>query len=182
MPATKVHPACTFHEDGMWLPYIFHWRSVKNFNVHVLKLLSRFEWNPVSCHNLFLLWKLILYFVQYLRERTLLMWFYKNTWLTLSCVRTVVNRFVSNLIWCQTWPKLTVWCQFERPWWLLKLGYMVTGKLEHGLSFCCKVAWSDSNVHDGWLCMGYDYKEVLWGECRKFKHLLFLFVCLFCFI
>ena len=39
-----------------------------------------------------------------------------NICLTSSCVRTLVKRFVSNLIWCWTLPESTVWFQYEWPW------------------------------------------------------------------
>ena len=40
-------------------------------------------------------------------------------------------------------------------------GHKVTGKLEFVQSSCCKVAWSNLNVHDGWLCKGVDCEEIL---------------------
>ena len=41
-------------------------------------------------------------------------------------------------------------------------GHSVTiGKLELVQSFCCKVAWSNSDVCDGWLCKGEDCEKVL---------------------
>ena len=36
-----------------------------------------------------------------------------------------------------------------------------SGKIELVQSFCCKVAWSNSNAHDGWLCKEDDGEEVL---------------------
>ena len=60
-------------------------------------------------------------------------------------------------------------------------GHRVTGKLQSMQSFCCQVAWSDSNVHDDWLCKEYDCEEVLYGEYGSFEHLLLLF-CLFAVI
>ena len=57
----------------------------------------------------------------------------------------------------------TVWFQFGWSWWSLK----VTGKVE----LCCKVTWSNSNVHDGWLCKGDDCEEALYDEERGlFEH------------
>ena len=44
-----------------------------------------------------------------------------NIHLTLSCVWTVVNGFVSNLVWCKTLLNSTVWFQFEWPWCTLKV-------------------------------------------------------------
>ena len=40
-------------------------------------------------------------------------------------------------------------------------GHKVRGKLELVQSFCCKVNWSNSNVHDGWLCKENDCEEVM---------------------
>ena len=42
-------------------------------------------------------------------------------------------------------------------------------------SVCCKVAWSNSNVHDYWLWKGSDCEKVLYGDYGSFEHLLFLF-------
>ena len=50
------------------------------------------------------------------------------------------------------------------PEWLTLMftqGHRVTGNVERVLSFCCKVAWSNPNVCDGWLCKSYDCEEVL---------------------
>ena len=63
--------------------------------------------------------------------------------LTSSCVGTLVNWFVSNMI----------------PVWLTLIftrGHRVRGKLELMQSWFCKPAWSNSNVHDGWLYKGDD--------------------------
>ena len=54
----------------------------------------------------------------------------------------------------------------------------VTGsqrKLELVLSFFWKVARSNSNVHDGWLCKDNGCEEVLYGKYGSCEHLLFLF-------
>ena len=40
-------------------------------------------------------------------------------------------------------------------------GHRVTGKIEVVQSFCYKVAWSSSDVHDGWLCKEDDCEEVM---------------------
>ena len=66
-----------------------------------------------------------------------------------------------------------MWFQFWWPWCSLK----VTGKQELLQSFCCKVAWNNSNVPEGWLCKGDYCEEVLYGECGLFEHLLFLSFC-----
>ena len=50
------------------------------------------------------------------------------------------------------------------PVWMMLMftqGHRDTGKLEPVQSFCYKVAWSKSNVRDGWLRKGHDYEEVL---------------------
>ena len=33
MPATKTHPPCTIHEDGMWLPQWLNWKTVTNAKI-----------------------------------------------------------------------------------------------------------------------------------------------------
>ena len=43
-------------------------------------------------------------------------------------------------------------------------GDRVTAKLELVHSFCWKVAWSNSNVYDSWLCKQDDCEQVLYGE------------------
>ena len=56
--------------------------------------------------------------------------------------------------------------------------------LELALSFCCNIAWSNSAVHDGWLCKEDDCEEVLevWGMDRlSICFFVCLFVC-FCFL
>ena len=40
-------------------------------------------------------------------------------------------------------------------------GHKITGNLELVRSFCCKVAWSNSDICDCWLCKGDDCGEVL---------------------
>ena len=40
-------------------------------------------------------------------------------------------------------------------------GHRITGKLERVQWFCCKVAWSNSDVRDGWLCKEEYCEEVL---------------------
>ena len=40
-------------------------------------------------------------------------------------------------------------------------GHRVTGNLEFVESICCQVAWSNSNVSDGWLWKRDDCEEVL---------------------
>ena len=40
-------------------------------------------------------------------------------------------------------------------------GHSITGKVELVQSFCCKVAWSNADVFDGWLCKEDDGEEVL---------------------
>ena len=66
---------------------------------------------------------------------------------------------------------------------MLTQGHRVKGKLELVQSFCCKVAWSNLNVHDDWVCKGNDCEEVLKGKYGLFEHLLFLvvfFSCVLC--
>ena len=55
-------------------------------------------------------------------------------------------------------------------------GHRVMGKLELVQSFCCKIAWSNSN-NDGWTYKGLQCEEVLYGENGLFEHLLCLFFC-----
>ena len=59
-------------------------------------------------------------------------------------------------------------------------GHGVMGKLEHVQPFLWKVAWSNSNVQDGWLCQGDDCEEVLYGKYGQFMYLVFMFVVDFC--
>ena len=66
---------------------------------------------------------------------------------------------------------------------MLTQDHRVTGKLEILQSFCCKVAWSNLIVFDGWFCKGDD-SEVQYGKHgsqygthRSSEHLL-----LFCWM
>ena len=100
-----------------------------------------------------------------------------NIHLSWSCVRTLVSRFVSNLKQCQTVLNSTVWVWITL---IFTQGHRVMGKVELVWSFCCKVTWSYSSLHDGWLCKGDDCKEVPikygeYGSCERL--LFFLFVC-----
>ena len=52
-------------------------------------------------------------------------------------------------------------------------GHRILRKLELVLSFCCKIAWSNWNVHDGWLWKGGDSKC---GKYGSLEHLFFLLV------
>ena len=62
-------------------------------------------------------------------------------------------------------------------------GHRVMGKLELLQSFYCKVAWSISNVHDGWLREMTVKKFWECGEYGWFEHVLFLqFVCFCLFV
>ena len=89
----------------------------------ILEILQ-FGWNLLSFHNLLVCGSSCqIYFVQVeSRQRTMLTWFYKR------CVRTFVNWFVSNLVWCQTWSNSTVWFQFG--WRMFSQGNRVMRKLE----------------------------------------------------
>ena len=60
-------------------------------------------------------------------------------------------------------------------------GHRVMGKLELVQSFCCKVAWSNTCIHDGWIIKGDDYEEVMYGAYGLFEHMLFLFFFFFFF-
>ena len=41
MPATKTHPACTAHEDGMWVPQWLDLKKKKKKNGHIRKKLTQ---------------------------------------------------------------------------------------------------------------------------------------------
>ena len=51
---------------------------------------------------------------------------------------------------------IPVWMTF-----MFTQDHRVMGNLELVQSFCCKVAWSSSNVHDGWYCKADDCEKVL---------------------
>ena len=53
--------------------------------------------------------------------------------------------------------------------------HRVTGQLELVQSFCCKVAWSDSDVRDYWLKEMTVKKSCKYGKYGLFEHLLFVF-------
>ena len=74
---------------------------------------NQFRWNSVCCHNLFVCWAHAKFIVNNIQGRELC-WpdFIKYT---LSCVATLVNKFVSNFVWCCTWLNSTVWFPFGWP-------------------------------------------------------------------
>ena len=94
---------------------------------------------------------------------------------------------INFVLCCDTWEltcfKLSMMLDMTKLYNLIPVcvilmfteGHRVTWKLKLVQSFCCKVAWSNSNVHDSWLCKGDDCEEVLCGEYRSFEHLLLLF-------
>ena len=77
-----------------------------------------------------------------------------------SCIRTLVDQCVSNLFsllnTAKVYSLISVWMTL-----MFTQGHWATGKLELVQAFCCKVAWSSSNVGDGWLCKGNGSEEVL---------------------
>ena len=67
-----------------------------------------------------------------------------------------------NMVLCRDTCKLGMMLSTNKFYSLMYTqGHRVTGKLEFVQSFCCKVAWSNSNVCDGWSSKGKDYEEVL---------------------
>ena len=52
-------------------------------------------------------------------------------------------------------------------------GHQVMGKLGLAQSFYCKVAWSNTDIQDGWLWKGDDYEEALYGKYESYELLLF---------
>ena len=65
---------------------------------------------------------------------------------------------------------MTKLCSLIPVWMILMFPqvHRVLGKLDLVQSFCWKFACSDSYVHDGWICEGYDCEEVLYGEYGSF--------------
>ena len=65
---------------------------------------------------------------------------------------------------------ITVWMTL-----MFTQGDMIKGKLELVWSFCCNAVWSNSNVHDGWLCTGDD-----WSTCVSMTNVDCLNICSSC--
>ena len=71
----------------------------------------------------------------------------------LACVRMLMIRFYSKLVIMIDVTKLYILIPICMAWILLT----VTRLQELVLWFCCKVAWSNPNIHSGWLCEGDDW-------------------------
>ena len=87
------------------------------------KFKHRFGWNSACCHNLLVCWSLCqIHFAQVIfkgeKSADVTLW---KLCLISSCVRTLVNWFVWNLVFCQTLLNSTVWFQFEWSWCSLML-------------------------------------------------------------
>ena len=52
--------------------------------------------------------------------------------------------------------------------------HRVTGKLDFVQSFCCKIAWSNLNVCDGYVGEMTVQKSCEYGKYGSFEHLIFL--------
>ena len=99
-------------------------------------------------------------------------------------------KYMINIVLCQgpcelIWFKLGVMLDTTNlysviPVWMSLMftqGHRVTGKLELVQSFCCGIAWSNSIIHDCWLCKEDDFEETLYGKYGSFA-LLVLNGCL----
>ena len=69
-------------------------------------------------------------------------------------------------------------CCFIPVWMTLIFtqGHRVMGKVDLVQSFCCKVTWSNSNGHDGWLCKENDQRSPvsIFSSCFS---CFYLFLC-----
>ena len=72
------------------------------------------------------------------------------------CCDPVYFKFGMILNTTKVYSLSPVWMMF-----VFTLHDRVMGKLELVQSFCCKVAWSNSDVYDGWLCKGDDCEQIL---------------------
>ena len=110
------------------------------------KFKYQFGWNSVCCHNLLVCWSPCeIYFAQILFKG-------ENCWHDFM-------KYMFSIVVC--WDTCELIC-FKLglmlsatklyslvPDWMTMMftqGHMVMGKLELGQSFCCKVAWSNSNL------------------------------------
>ena len=120
-----------------------------------------FGWNSVCCHNLLVCWSSCWFYfctILYSREKTLLTWFCKiyifNIVLRLDTCGLICFRLGMVLNMTKFYSLIPVWMTL-----MFTQGYRVTGKQELVLSFCCKVAWSNSYIGDCWLCKGNDWRS-----------------------
>ena len=134
------------------------------------KFRNQFGWNTVCCHNMLVCWSscYIVFGTSTIQGRELY-WLLWNVCLTSSCVRILVNAFLSNLVWCYTLLNFTVWFQFELPCWSLKVTL-----LQESWNLC---SHSVVKLHEAahtfvMVTVKMSRKH---GEYGSFEHLLFLF-------
>ena len=122
--------------------------------------------------------------------------------LNLFCRSTIEGRglcwqnfmkYMLNVVMCQdtcelicfklgTMPNTTILYSLIPVEW--PEGHRLTGKVQLVQSLCCKIAWSNSNIHDGWFCKEDDCEKVLYVEWIwiVWAFALLDFLLLFCFI
>ena len=119
-----------------------------------------FRWNWVCCHNLLVCWSSCqICLVCHIQGRELCWWDFMNICLALSSEDTYeLICFKLGMLLNATilYSLIPVWMTL-----MVTQGHMVKGNLELVQSFCCKVAWSNSNVLDSWLCRGDGCEEVV---------------------
>ena len=101
-----------------------------------------------------------------------------------NCADTMKSIFQHTCEWIcfKLWMMLSkTKCYSLIPVWMtlmFRQGHRIMRKLELVMSLCCKVAWSNSKVHKGWLCKGDGCEEVLWVWWIWIVWTFVLLVCL----
>ena len=150
--------------------------SAQKLHLFSPRLINQFGWHLVCCHVL------VCYIINiqeselYIDDILLYIFnilLHQDTWERI-CFKFGIMIDITKLM-------SPVWIAL-----ILIQGHKVKGKLEHTSSFCCKVAWSNPDLYNGWLCWGDDFKKPCkCGEYGSSEHLLFLFLVLYllsCFV
>ena len=113
------------------------------------------------------------FFAQYSRVRTVLAWFLNYRLNVILCQDTcelICFKLGLMLNTTELYTLIPVWMTL-----MFTQDHRVTGKLVLVQSLCCKVAWSNANVCDGWLIREMTMKKSCkYCEYGLFEHLLFL--------
>ena len=158
----------------MTLTFIQGQSCMKNQNF-ARKIFSWFGWNSVSCQT----WKFVEAHSKFILVSNIqgreLCWpdFIRYTINIVLCWDTcepICFELSAMLDTTKIYSLIPVWMTL-----MSTQGHRVTGKLELIWWLCCKVARSNSNVRDGWVCKQDDCEEILYGEYGSFEHLLILF-------
>ena len=119
-----------------------------------------FGWNLVCCHNLFVEAYAKLLLLKFCSRREFCWNGFMNCTINIIMCQDTCERICFKLGMMLNTTKLYTLIPVSITL-VFTQGHRVTGKLELVQSFCFKLARSNSNVHDGWLCKGDGCEEIL---------------------